>query len=325
MNYIDFHCDTLMKAFIHGDDDIFSLPYAMVDLDRLKKANSMAQFFAIFMPPPGSEKVINRKIPEDDEYIRILSNILKNSVEKHEEIIDYAYNENNLNKNIKENKISAFLTLEDGRSINGNLEKIEDYYKLGIRLISLTWNMENSIGYPNSKDPKIMTRGLTPFGKEAVKVMEDSKIIIDVSHLSDGGFLDVANICKGPFIASHSNCRSISPHQRNLSDDMIKVIGQKGGIIGLNFGPEFLNEDVTKRESTIDLMVAHIENMIKFGGEECVAIGTDFDGINGELEISNPLDMTLLFQSLKKKGYSEAFLEKLAYKNAMRVIKECIL
>jgi len=169
-----------------------------------------------------------------------------------------------------------------------------------------------------------MSRGLKDFGKEAVEYMNDLGMIIDVSHLSDGGFMDVANISKKPFIASHSNCRSLCSHQRNLTDEMIKVLAEKGGVAGLNFGPEFLNENIECKDSTVELMLKHVNRMVDIGGIECVALGSDFDGIGGNIEVSGVDKMQLIFDRLAREGYSRTQIEKIAYQNAMQVIREIL-
>src|SRR5699024_2775635 len=160
--------------------------------------------------------------------------------------------------------------------------------------------------------------GLKTFGKDAIEYMNHLGMIIDVSHLSDGGFYDVAKISKKPFIASHSNSRTLSPHQRNMTDEMIKILAEKGGVMGLNFAPQFLNEDISIRDSKIELMVKHLNYMKNIGGEDVIALGSDFDGIGGNLELDSSDKMYLLFDALRVDGWSERLIEKLAYKNALR-------
>lgn len=322
MNYIDFHCDTLMKI---GNEEnrqsLYSNDRTSVDFNRLKKSEAMAQFFAIFLI---DEERINKHFGSDNKYINKLAKILKDEVAKNDNIISMAYSAEDLLKNHGSGKVSAFLTIEDGRSVDGKLEKLDEYYNLGVRLITLTWNYENCFGYPNSKDPVIMNKGLKTFGKDAIEYMNHLGMIIDVSHLSDGGFYDVAKISKKPFIASHSNSRTLSPHQRNMTDEMIKILAEKGGVMGLNFAPQFLNEDISIRDSKIELMVKHLNYMKNIGGEDVIALGSDFDGIGGNLELDSSDKMYLLFDALRVDGWSERLIEKLAYKNALRFIKDTL-
>ena len=322
MEYIDFHCDTLLK-FINAESgqSLYSNTIASVDFKRLEKANAMAQFFAIFLT---DEEYINRKFGSDDEYIRELAKALKDEVAENEGIISMAYNGEDLLENYEAGKVSGFLTIEDGRSVGGKLEKLDEYYDLGIRLISLTWNYENCFGYPNSTKAEIMSKGLKDFGKEAIEYMNHIGIIVDVSHLSDGGFYDVAKLSKKPFIASHSNARALTAHPRNMTDEMIKILGENGGIMGLNFAPQFLNKEMARTYSKVEDMVAHLNYIKNVGGEDILALGSDFDGIGGELEIDSSDKMYLLFDALRKDGWKESQIEKLAYKNALRFIKDVL-
>ena len=247
-----------------------------------------------------------------------------NTLEQYPEDIALALSWNDYLENKKAGRISAFLTFEDGRLVEGSMEKLEQFYKMGYRLITLTWNYINCFGYPNSTDPAIMNAGLTDFGKEAVIRMNELGIIVDVSHLSDGGFWDVASIAKKPFVASHSCARALTPHTRNLTDEMLKKIGDTGSMVGVNFCPDFVEETAGSRLSTVKRICDHLEYMIDKAGIESVGIGSDFDGIGGELEVRQPTDIPKLFDELSRRGYSDDALESIAFGNAERVIKECL-
>jgi membrane dipeptidase len=323
MRFIDMHCDTLMLSFIQQLDDIYEVPDAMLDVKRMKEAGALAQFFAIFMPPPGMEKVINLPGPVDDtEYIEYCIRAFNTTMERHSDIIVPALSGSDVEGNREAGRMSAFLTFEDGRPIDGKLENLDRYYRRGFRLISLTWNGENCFGFPNSQDSGIMSRGLKPFGKDAVRRMNELGMVVDVSHLSDGGFDDVAEVSRRPFVASHSNCRALSPHQRNLTDPMIRTLAEKGGVVGLNFAPEFLNADISVKESTAELISAHARHLIDVGGSGCVALGSDFDGVQGSLEVGRVEKMPLLFDRLSYDGVKDDIIEKIAWKNALRVMKD---
>lgn len=320
MKFIDMHCDTLMP-FAFGEPFSISENNKSVDIKRMKKGGSLAQFFAMFLMPEASWARRNLTPIGDWEYIDLLSAGFRKGIEENSDIIAFAGNYEDMAANEKAGKMSAFLTIEDGRIIEGKIENLKKVYDMGVRLISLTWNFPNCYGYPNSDDAEVMSKGLTPFGIEAVRIMNDMGMIIDVSHLSDGGFLDVAKYSKVPFVASHSNCRALSPHRRNLTDDMIKILGEKGGAAGINFGPEFLNSDITLKDSTVALMCEHMKRMKNLGGIEVVALGSDFDGIGGNLQVDSVDKMHLLFDEMKKVGFTEDEIEQVAYKNAERVIK----
>lgn len=321
--YIDMHCDTLLRGLQEEREEIYEMPEAMVDVKRLKEAQVMCQFFAIFFPPRQTKAEKERKpLWEDDELFAGARQIFLNTIQRHPDVLAQAGNYSEIRENQKEGKVSGILTMEDGRAVQGSMERLQYFYSQGVRLISLTWNFENCFGAPNSRNPEIMKKGLTAFGKEAIGVMNEMGMLVDVSHLSDGGFYDVAELSKKPFVASHSNCRSLCAHSRNLTDEMIRILAEKGGVAGLNFEPTFLQADMMDKHSTMERMTAHLKHLIDVGGEECAAIGSDFDGIGGEFEVGNPLQMERFFEYLNHNGFSEDFIDKLAYKNALRVIKD---
>ena len=242
-------------------------------------------------------------------------------IEKNSSDISIATNYSDLMKNMNNGLISAFLTIEEGGVLKGKIEQLRNFYKLGVRLITLTWNFPNELGFPN-KNVQDMNKGLTSFGFEVVSEMNDLGMIIDVSHLSDGGFYDVSNYSKKPFIASHSNSRSICNHPRNLTDDMIRNLSEKGGIIGICFEKQFLG---IKESSRVGDMVAHIAHIKNVGGIDCISIGSDFDGIsNLGLEIKNISEIDKLSIALYKNNFSQEEIDKILYKNAIRIIKEVL-
>ncbi|MEZ3436360.1 MAG: dipeptidase [Lachnospiraceae bacterium] len=326
MKFIDTHCDSLMIALMRGGEnpDLYDASCVSVDFKRMKEGGQMAQFFAIFLPPQEAYKMMGvPEIPEED-YIAACRGILMANLEKHSDKISLARNAAELRANEDAGKLSAVLSMEDGRAVWGKLKNLKQFYDMGVRALSLTWNAKNCFGSPNSREPGIMNEGLTDFGKEAVEYMQELGMLVDVSHLSDGGFKDVADICKKPFIATHSNCRALCPHPRNLTDDMLRTLGNAGGVTGINFGPEFLNEDIECKDSTAALMAKHARHMADTGGIDCVGIGSDFDGIQGNLEISDCSKVYLLEDALKKEGFSGGEIEKIFWKNTFRVIEDAM-
>lgn len=311
MNIIDFHVDTLMRLYEinNQDNSIESLleNKACVDINRLIKSNYMAQFFACFLDmqaTPYKESHYNDAL----EMIEMFSAEIKKNCGK----IAYAGSYADYIKNKAESKLSGFLTIEEGGIIENNIERLDELYHKGVRLITLTWNYENCIGYPNH-EYKFQNKGLKPFGFECLKRMEDLGIIVDVSHLSDAGFDDVYDNCKRPFIATHSNSRNIQEHNRNLTDEMIKKVSDKGGVIGLNFSGSFLEPE---GRSTIESMLKHMRHIINMGGSGVLCLGTDFDGIECDLELKGVEDMPKLVEAMEKNKFSSNDIEGICYKNA---------
>ena len=326
MKFIDMHCDTLMQLLIHDRDqaNLLKSEFTAVDFERMKKAGQLAQFFAVFLPPPDYYDTLKIEGLTDRKYIDILHGYLMKNLEANKALIKIAYNAHDLIENEEQGKMSAVLTMEDGRDVNGKLSRIKEFYDMGFRAMSLTWNFENCFGYPNSKEPEIMRQGLKDFGKEAVEYMQTLGMIVDVSHLSDGGFYDVAQICKKPFVATHSNARSVSNHPRNLTDDMIRVLAKNGGITGINFAPAFSNADILETHGYAKAYAEMAQYIANVGGIDVVGLGSDFDGISGILEIDSTDKMYLLEDALKEVGFKSAEIEKIFYKNALRVMHDCL-
>lgn len=312
MKYIDMHCDTLLRLFYkrRANPDLYDFKEANVDIKRLKD-NVKCQFFAVYFPEDTLEL-------NDYEYFLELKDYLVENTNKYD--IGFAKNY----EDILASDLSAMLTIEDARAVVGKLENIKKFYDNGVRSIGILWNHENCFGYPNSLDKEIMNKGLKPFGKEALEYMEYLGILLDVSHLNDGGFYDALDILKKPFVATHSNARSISNSPRNLTDDMLRKLGEKGGMTGINFAPYFLTQDLKNSNSKVEYLVNHIRHIVNISGIDSVGIGTDFDGMSGNLEIDSPDKMYLLYDALIKDGFSSSEIEKIFYKNSLRIIKEVI-
>lgn len=319
---IDMHCDTLMRAYFRDKDDLFTCPEFDLDISRMIKSGMMAQFFAIFVPSAKEYAHYEKEYKGDDEYIDKCASIFNHTVQKHADVVAKATSAKEILDNYASHKVSAILTMEDGVAVQGDMNKLDYFHSLGVRALSLTWNYENCFGYPNSKDPEIMQKGLKDFGKEAVKHMQEIGMLVDVSHLSDGGFYDVYKLSKVPFIATHSNARALCNHSRNMTDDMILKLHEKGGVMGINICPDFLDDTPGNKDSKISRLCDMIEHEKEIAGIEVCAIGTDIDGTHGNFEMKGPCDSNKLFDELIRRGFSTSDIEKIAYKNIIRVMNE---
>lgn len=316
MKMIDLHCDTILRLYEEDPSQNLLKNDFHVDLEKLKKSESLAQFFALFI---DLEKIKSDGKDPWTEYMGMHSRFASEMM-ANKDVITLAMNSKEMEHNEREGKISAFLTVEEGGIIENQIERIDTLSDMGIRLITLTWNYINSIGYPNGEETN--TFGLKPFGKDVVEKMKEKNMIVDVSHLSDAGFYDVADILKSPFTASHSSARTLRNHGRNLTDDMLKTIGNTGSIVGVNFCPFFLTEEPYIQ--SVESIVKHIDHMVNTAGIEAIALGTDFDGIYGDMEIDNIGDMKMLYDGLKNIGYSDDKIEKIWNLNAKRLIKDVL-
>ena len=327
---MDLHCDTISRirsrrneGHICGlQDNRFH-----VDLKRMKEAGYSLQTFALFTDAAEEESPFFASME--------LLDIFREEMKKNDDWIRQVITYEDLEKNEAEGKLSALLSVEDGGVSMGLPDILEEYRKAGVRLMTLTWNHENVLAYPNKVGghPKNGRnnwpdeRGLKQKGFETLEKMEELGIILDVSHLSDGGFFDAARVSKKPFIASHSNARAVSSHVRNLTDDMIRVIAERGGLIGLNFCTPFLREG-WKPESlpaggTMEEMLAQLRYLIQVGGEDCIALGSDFDGIEETPEeIPSCLAMPRLAEAMEQNGFTHTEVEKVFSENVRRFLKE---
>lgn len=332
MNYIDFHCDTL-ELFGRGADQgsLFQNDKA-VDFSKMREAGCLAQFFATFLPAEEWRRK-NGEPAEDEKYRENLYQGFLREIEKHSSLIGFARSAGEYEDNKRAGKMSAFLTFEDGRMLEGRQENLDRFYELGYRLITFTWNFDNCLGTAalagqfkshSPEDVPERQTGLTAFGKETVEHMEELGMIVDVSHGSDALFFDVADVARKPFMASHSNARSLTPSRRNLTDEMIRLLGERGGVTGLNFCPGFLGRDLEHEEGTVERICDHILHILDVGGSEVLVLGSDWDGFFRETEVPDPTKLYRVWEELRRRSLSQGQIEKVAFGNGERIIRELL-
>ena len=311
---IDMHCDTITALYHYGKDFVDNDMH--ISLNKLEKGQYMAQCFAMFV----NLKYTDRPFETCNKYI-----------DKYEEVmiqnsgrIRKVTTAEEIEKNASEGIISAVLTTEEGAVLEGRLENIDKLYDRGVRMMTLTWNYENELGYPNyMSEPPFRAdtvRGLKPFGFEAINRMWEKGIIVDVAHLNDAGIYDVLSCAQKPIVASHSNCRAVQDIPRNLTDDMILKLKANGGVMGLNYCPDFVSDD-TAGDQITDL-VRHIKHVKDLAGIETIGLGSDFDGIDTPNGLSDCSKMELLYDALVKEGFTQEEIDCVFYKNFLRVFKE---
>ncbi|MDD2980851.1 MAG: dipeptidase [Hespellia sp.] len=325
---IDMHCDTVSRLQKSDGMNLWENDL-QISVPGLLKAGTMAQFFACFINAAeygaGQESDGSEETSWNRAYQAALDMIERARIETEalpEIAIAGSYEE--IQSLHSRNQIAALLTIEEGGVLNSDISRLENLYQKGVRLITLTWNYENCLGFPNSREETAMSRGLKPFGIEAVEHMNDLGMIVDVSHLSEGGFWDCIHHSKTPIAASHSNARALCNHQRNLSDEMLRALGGKGGIAGINFYPVFLAAD---GKSNLETIAAHAKYMMNKAGEDAVAIGTDMDGyqrVEGAVDLRHVSEMPRLLQCFEKAGITPRQIDKIWSENVLRVIKEVL-
>ena len=307
---IDLHCDTIMQLLDHPDSGDLYRNTWKIDIEKLQKAHSKVQDFALFINLGET----------NDPYGRYeeMRNLCTTQIHLYGEHIQHVLSYQDVESVYESDKIGALMSIEEGGVLGGDLDKLKQAYQDGVRLITLTWNYPNGLGEPHCGEQH---KKLTPKGIEFVEAMQDLGIIVDCSHLNDAGTEQLGDILDVPFVASHSNAREVTAHTRNLPDNLIKLIANKGGVIGLNFAQSFLG---TSPVSRIDDIVKHGLYLINKGGEDVVALGTDFDGIKPNTEIKDASEMYRLYDAFKEAGLSVEQCEKLFWKNADRLLKEIL-
>lgn len=314
MRIIDMHCDTLLagwkkpeRSFYDGDTSI--------NLKLLKENGSMLQFFAMYLPRK------EMKTMDSYDILKGIYGYYQTQMETYSNLIKPVYSAQEALENEKNGFLSSLLTVEDGVFLDGKIERVQEVYDMGVRLITLMWNFENSVGFPCSDDPEAHLKGLKPFGIEVVEKMNELGMIIDVSHMSEGGFYDVARYSKKPFVASHSCARALCNHRRNLTDDQLKTIGNAGGIVGVNFECSFLKEGSDR--ATFDQIIEHLLYMKDKAGIDAVGFGSDLDGIDDNGELVNYRGFKPLLERMEDKfTYDE--IDKICRENALRVMRDVL-
>ncbi len=278
MNYFDLHCDTIV-ASEEGKK-------TAVDLSKTSVFENYTQCFAIWLsdglePQKAAEKA--------DKY--------------------YGYFKEHI-LNCKGNVFTPLLTVENAAAFGNRLENVFTWKERGVKAVTLTWNGKNALGFGASFPDE---GGLTAFGKEAVSVMNECKILCDVSHINRNGFFDCLNLSKEPIIATHSNCKTLCNHERNLDDEQMKALFESGGFLGLCYFPRFLGEG-----DVFELVYEHIYHALELGGEDLLGFGSDFDGAKMDEKLDSIEKVSDLRSFLESKGFDESLLEKIFYKNCKK-------
>jgi len=307
---IDGHCDTISKL-----DDIGAIECPNnnhVSISGLYAGRVGIQFFAVWMDPSFTGKYFHMGLQRIDRYQRML-----------DKYVAYFYpilRFNDVEDALEAGKIGALLTVEGGEVLEGNFSNLEVLYGAGVRLMTLTWNRSNQIA--GAAMDTHNRYGLTPFGNQIIKGMNDMGMIVDVSHASEEAFWDVMEVSQQPVIASHSNAKAICPHPRNLNDEQIKAIALKGGVIGINFYPPFLSK---RGDAGIADIIRHIEYIGGLAGIDCIAFGSDFDGIKSLPQgIEGPQSFPHIIEELLRLNYSEKDVRKICHNNFLRIMEKIL-
>ncbi len=349
---LDSHIDLPYRLQSDPEDISQRTARGHFDYQRAKDGGLNAAFIVIYVP------AFYEKSGSGKNFADYLIDKVELILNEHPEKFAPALSAKDINKNFSNGVISFPLGMENGTPIEGKISNLKHFYDRGIRYITLAHSNSNHIS-DSSYDEERKWNGLSPFGAEVVKEMNRLGMMVDVSHLSDSAFYDVIRISKAPVIASHSSCRHFTPGwERNMNDDMIKTLASQGGVIMINFGSSFLDEEV--RESSdkawekasvllkeknlsfgtpeaqevlkkyfaahhpgkvnVSKVADHIDHVVKLVGVDYAGLGSDFDGVYFLPEGLEDVSKypNLIFELLKR-GYSEADIEKICSGNLLRV------
>ena len=362
----DMHCDTISMIQYkrnRGEHAVLRNNDLYIDLEKLRQGGYMLQTFAIFTDLTERDP-LETALEQADIFYR--------EMEANRDLILPVTTMAQAERNMAEGKLSALLSLEGGDACRGNIGILRDFYRLGVRMLTLTWNYENELAHPQTPRSRgklsgvgrtcaavkgklrknfsagseraakrSRERGLKETGFAFLEEMERLGMVIDVSHLSDDGFYDVLEHTRRPFVASHSNARTPAPHLRNLTDDMLKSLADRGGVAGVNFYNRFLEDPAGRADvilpakacaggnsdpeiTTNEAIIRQIRYMTNVGGMDSVGLGTDFDGFVCPLELENCSGMQRLAEDLERAGFTNGEIEGIFYKNVTRVYREIL-
>lgn len=323
MNF-DAHSDIwtdVTRRRLEGERDVFRRRH----YERLKKGEIEGAILVVWNDPPYDADPLKRT--------RQTMEAIAGEEKEAADILKIARSFADITAAKREGKFYALIGLEGLKSIGGDVELIEEFYRFGARHAGLTWNEENPLATGVRGTPK---RGLTELGKRAVKKIQALGMLLDVSHLNAASFWELLGLADGPVIASHSNAAALCPHPRNLTDSQLKELARTGGVAGLNAFHEFVHKE--KEKQTLENLVKHLVYMTELMGVDHVGFGFDFsefletdtisafdedpDAVLRGLEDASAVPK--LIKEMKRAGFHREEIEKIAYKNWLRVLEEVL-
>jgi membrane dipeptidase len=322
---IDTHND--IPSFTVDGADIGASPKTQTDITRLHKGGVGAVFFSVYVAATyvNGNHSANRAL-------QMIDTVQHDILDRYPDTFSPALTAADIEKAHRRHKIAGLMGLEGGHAIEDSPRLLRDYYRLGVRYMTLThWNTNGlADSATDVNNPQVQHHnGLTPLGKEVVHEMNRLGMMVDISHTSDKTFYDAIETSQAPIIASHSACRALTNVPRNMTDDMIKALAKKGGVIQINVNCGFISQksadapkDAPVRATLADV-VAHIDHARQVGGIDAVGIGTDFDGITCTPEgFDDVSKFPALTRALIEKGYSPGDIKKIYGGNTLRLMRQ---
>ena len=330
-------------AFLNGEDK------GQLDLPKARKGGFAGGLFAIFVPSPqrksGADGVVGATpapgqtaaavsggdpspppvdVTQAQRTVFAMASLLFRIERESRGRLRVCRSVDDIEACLDERVLAAVLHIEGAEALDANFEMLDVLHQAGLRSLGPVWSRPNAFGHgvpfrcPSSPDTG---PGLTDLGRALIGVCNRLRILIDLSHLNERGFWDVAEISNAPLVATHSNAHAISPHSRNLTDRQLAAIRQSKGLVGVNFAVSFLRPDGGRDKATpMQLIIEHIEHMLEHVGEDGVGLGSDFDGAQMPAELGNAAGLQKLVAAMRQRGFGQPLIEKLCFRNWLRVL-----
>lgn len=308
----DLHCDTLTRSLYcpaTAGAGLLDDPAAQLSLSRMPAGTKWVQCFAVFVPD-------DKRGAEGAAFFDCWAAAFAREMEREKDRVCWCRSAGDLAAAMDAGKFGALLTVEGGSALGGKLERMDTLWGAGVRMMTLTWNGHNELASGHDTG-----EGFSSFGREAVAAMEERGILVDVSHLNDRGFEELLDIAQKPFVASHSNARSVCAHRRNLPDAFIQEMVRRGGLIGLNYCQNFLSND---GRGDLEDLWRHVERFLELGAEKCLALGSDYDGTDIHSDLDSVEKALGLYDFLIRRGLPEETAEDILFGNAWRFFQAAL-
>jgi membrane dipeptidase len=347
----DGHNDSLLRLYRHGGEAaiagfLHGEDKGQLDLAKARQGGFAGGLFAIFVPSPErNEKKDKTEASDQAAEPNFSSTPAPPALDAAEAqrtvngMVSLAYRIErqaegrfricrsvaDIERSFADDAVAAVLHIEGAEAIDADFQMLDVLHAAGLRSLGPVWSRPNIFGegvpfrLPSSPDTG---PGLTDLGKALVGACNKLKILIDLSHLNERGFWDVAALSDAPLVATHSNAHALSPHARNLTDRQLAAIGRSGGLVGVNFAVSFLRPDGGRDKNTpLELIVRHAEYMLERAGADNVGFGSDFDGAPMPAELGNASGLPKLIEALRGRGFGHETIEKLCFRNWLRVLR----
>lgn len=306
---IDLHCDTLTRDMWASQPPACGPlvnPAYHIALDKMPRNLRWVQCFAIFVPD-------NYRGQDAIDFFDRYRAVFDRQMVAHGDKVSPCRSFSDMEQALEAGKFAAVLTVEGGAALAGQPERAQVLRDAGVRMLTLTWNGPNELGSGHDS-----SAGLTACGREAVAELERCGVLVDVSHLNDRGFEDLLSVAKKPFVASHSNARSVCGHRRNLPDAFIREITDRGGLIGLNYSKDFLSDS---GRGNLDDLYRHVCRFLELDAGACLALGSDFDGTDIHPDLDSVEKSLSIYGYLTQHGIPADTADGILFGNAWRFFK----